>query len=78
MNDTYSGPERRQYLELAPDDRERLVRIETHVVDNGKIVVDHEERIRTNEVSRTRHFMSISGLWFAFTVAASFLGIHIK
>jgi hypothetical protein len=73
-----AGPERRKQLQLSQLDRDLLMQIKTTVEQNGKIVVDHEDRIRKTEITGTRHTMSLAGIWFAFTSAAGFFGLHLK
>ena len=61
-------------MELSGEDRDRMVRIETHAENTAKFIKDHETRIRTVETKQTKITTSQAGLWSVVTAVAAVLG----
>ena len=71
-----NGTERRKQLELNPEDRDRMVRIELHCEGTSVLVKDHEDRMRKVETRQTGITVSQSGLWGLVLIGMSWMGLR--
>jgi hypothetical protein len=65
-------------MQLAGEDRDRMVRIETHSKATAKFIEDHETRLRSVETKQTRLMTSQAGLWTVITAVAAVFGYKVS
>ena len=71
-----NGEERREHLELNPEDRDCLVRIEVHCETTSTWIKDHEKRLRKVEIRQTGITVSQGGLWTLILAVGGWLGLR--
>jgi hypothetical protein len=68
-------PRDKETFPLDKEDRDRLIRVETVLVEKiAPLVEDHANRLGKVETRLTRQLMSQTGLWATVMVGVGFLG----